>query len=135
MENEQEEKNWFGRNWKWLIPVGCLGFIVICFACVGTIYGTVVVAMRSSEPYQEGMSRVQNSSEVQAALGTPIEPGLLLQGNINIENSGGDANIQVPLNGSSGSGTLSVVAVRSGGIWEYIEVEVETDSGQVIDLR
>ena len=135
MENEQEEKNWVQRNWKWFIPVGCLGSVAACMLCIGLIFGVVIVSIRASTPYQDGLARAQNSAEVQAALGPPIEPGLFIQGNISVENSSGDANFQVPLNGTSDSGTLYVVAVRSGGVWEFIELEVETDYGQVIDLR
>ena len=26
--NQPQERNWWNRNWKWFVPVGCLGAIV-----------------------------------------------------------------------------------------------------------
>ena len=27
--NQPQERNWWNRNWKWFVPVGCLGAIVL----------------------------------------------------------------------------------------------------------
>ena len=36
---QSDNRNWFGRNWKWFVPVSCLsvlGAVVVCVAIVGT---------------------------------------------------------------------------------------------------
>jgi hypothetical protein len=27
MMNQPQERNWWNRNWKWFVPLGCLGTI------------------------------------------------------------------------------------------------------------
>ena len=79
---------WFSRNWKWALPVGCLLPLVLCgggiLVFVFVVYGAVTGAIRSSDAYQEGMSRARSNPEVVAALGEPIESGWLISGNINV---------------------------------------------------
>jgi hypothetical protein len=29
------QRSWLGRNWKWLVPVGCLGVFVLSVALCG----------------------------------------------------------------------------------------------------
>ena len=70
-----------------------------------------------------------------AALGTPIEEGFFVVGNLEVNGSGGFAELAIPVSGPKASGTLYVVADKSGPNWYFstLELAVE-DTGEWIDL-
>jgi len=140
MEQSPPQRSWWSRNWKWALPVGCLLPLVLCgggaVVFFGLIYGVVTGAIRSSDAYQEGMSRARSNPEVVAALGEPIESGWLISGSINVNGPSGNADVSIPISGPKGSGTLSIVGTRSAGRWQYstMEVEISGRPGR-IDVR
>ena len=50
---EPQSKGWWGRNWKWFLPVGCLGLIVIALGGITLVLGI----MKSSDVYKESVAR------------------------------------------------------------------------------
>ncbi|MGE3912221.1 MAG: cytochrome c oxidase assembly factor 1 family protein [Chloroflexota bacterium] len=111
------------------MPVGCLGSLVVFVGgivlFVFLVYSGVTTLIRSSDPFQEAMSRAQAHPDVQAALGTPLEPGFWLSGSIKTSGSSGNADISIPVSGPKGSGTIYVVGTKSAGAWRYTAMEVE----------
>ena len=92
-------------------------------------------AIQSSDPYQESLARAKQHSDVQQLLGTPIEEGWFVLGNIEVNNNSGNADLQIPISGPKGSGTISVVATKIGGKWEYSWMQVESPTlEEPIDL-
>ncbi len=124
---EPKGKSWFGRNWKWCLPVGCLGVLAPVVACVALVFFGVFGALKSSEVYLVAVERAQQDPRVTSELGTPIEPGMMVSGSISLENSSGEAELSIPLSGPQNSGTLHVVAQKSGGTWTYSVMEVEVE--------
>lgn len=90
--------------------------------------------MKSSDVYREALHRAQNHPEVQAAIGTPIEAGWWMSGQINIQNETGNANISIPISGPKGKGTIHAVATKEGGHWRYSRLDVEVEGKQTINL-
>lgn len=125
MHEKAVRKSWFARHWFWVVPVGCLSVLALVAAFVGAILLVVFGAMRSSDAYGIAMERAEQSDEVVAALGEPIEAGWLVSGNIQVNGPSGDANLSVPLSGPSGEGTLYVVAEKKAGQWHFDTMEVE----------
>ena len=121
--------NWWSRNWKWALPVGCLLPLVICgggFALFfSVIYGAVTGAIRNSDAYQQGMAQARANPEVVAALGEPIESGFWISGSIDVSGPSGNVDVSIPISGPKGSGTLYIVGTRSGGRWQYSTMDVE----------
>ena len=105
------------------------GFIFLLFS---TIFGF----MKSSEPYKVAMTRANASAEVRAALGAPIESGMMVSGSISTSGSEGSANFAIPIFGPGGKGSIHLKADKSSGRWTYKTLEVEIP-GQpdTIDLR
>jgi hypothetical protein len=65
---------------------------------------------------------------VTAALGSPVEPGLFTySGNISDAGPIGHAEVVFPISGPKGSGTVYLVADKSGGKWEFKVLEVTLD--------
>jgi len=65
MENQTQKKSWFKRNWPWVVPVGgCLTLIVIFFVFIGTAIFGVSKMFTGSEPYKDGLDKVQRDEYV-----------------------------------------------------------------------
>ena len=135
MENVSEEKGWLARNWKWLIPLGGCGTILMCVVCLALIFVTVFGVIKSSDVYEQALIMTQNNPKAQEALGTPIKAGFLPSGSIDVDGSGGEADLEIPVSGPDGSGTLYAVATKSAGKWKFTTLElVMDDSGMRINL-
>ena len=126
--------SWWSRNWKWFVPVGCLGVFVLICGCCGGIGGTVFYSLHNSWVYSEGVKLAQQDAEVVAELGAPIEASWLAVGSINIANDVGNANLTISLSGSKQKGTLYVDAYKQAGQWHFKSAVVETAGGKKIDL-
>lgn len=128
--------NWWSRNWKWFVPTLVVTGMALIAAFILAIMSFVFGLMKSSEPYQTGLSRARADAAVVATLGEPITPGYFVQGNINTSGSSGEANLAIPLKGSRGAATLYVEASKQAGEWQYETLVVALDEGgQRIDLR
>lgn len=128
-------KNWFSRNWKWFVPAGCIG-IIILFILIGLLFIIMIFSfLKSSEAYQDALSIAQNHPEVQEALGYPIKDSFFVQGNIHTSGQSGNADYTIPVKGPLGQGTIYVQASKSSGIWTYSVLIIEIkESGQRINL-
>lgn len=127
--------NWWSRNWKWFVPTLVVTGMALIAAFVLAIMSFVFGMMKSSEPYQTGLSRARADAAVVEALGEPITPGYFVQGNIDGSAASGEANLAIPLKGSRGAATLYVEANKRAGEWQYETLVVALDGGQRIDLR
>jgi hypothetical protein len=125
---------WWSRNWKWFVPVGCLSIIVVAAASVAAILALVFGAMRSADVYKDALSRARANPEVGRALGTPIDAGWMMSGHINVTNRSGDADIEIPISGPKGKGSIRAVATKSEGKWTYSRLVVQPEHGDAIDL-
>ena len=112
--NLAPQRGWWSRNWKWVVPVGCLGMLASC-GCIGAlIFGFVFGAIKNTGAYTEAVAVATSDSEVQATLGTKIETSFP-QGSVNSSNGRTTANLSIPLDGSKADGVLRVEAVDNGG--------------------
>src|ERR687894_2188048 len=93
----QQQKGCLGRNWKWMLPVGCLGLILAGVALVAGIVFVAMSAIKSSEVYKGALGVVQSHPEAVERLGQPIQDGWFVKGNVRFDSSGGNANFEVPV--------------------------------------
>ena len=127
--------NWWTRNWKWFVPVGCLSLILIFCAFLAVVIGAASSMMKSSDAYKAGLARAQASAAVTEALGSPIAPGWFTSGSVNVSGGSGEAHLEIPISGPKGKGTIYVEATKSAGEWSYSKLEVAiAASGERIDL-
>jgi hypothetical protein len=115
------------RNWKWMVPVGCLSVMGCCGCGAGAIVVGVFGVMKQSDVYQQALAEVRKDPEVANALGRPIEAGWWLTGNIQTSGSSGHADIAVPVSGPKAGGTMYVRAVKQGSRWKFTRLAVEVD--------
>ncbi|HEX8149480.1 MAG TPA: cytochrome c oxidase assembly factor Coa1 family protein [Pyrinomonadaceae bacterium] len=121
---QPQQKGCLGRNWKWMLPVGCLGLILAGVALVGGIVFVAMSAIRSSEVYQGALKVAQTHPAAVERLGEPIRDGWLVKGNVKFDGNGGNANFEIPVSGPKGSGTLHVRAVSPDGAWMYERLDL-----------
>lgn len=129
------KSNWWKRNWKWFVPVGCFSIAVLFVAFVAAVVLIVFSAVKSTDVYKDALTRAKAHPAVIEALGSPITEGFLLSGNTNVNGASGEANLSIPVSGPKGKGTIYVAATKSLGRWNYSGLVLEiAKTHQRIDL-
>jgi TonB family protein len=130
----QQPKGCLGRNWKWMLPVGCLGLILGLVALVAGILFVAMSAVKSSDVYQGALKVAQAHPAATERLGEPVRDGWLVKGNVEVDAGGGNANLEIPVSGPKGSGTLLVRAVSPDGAWMYERLDLAVEGGETVSL-
>ena len=132
---QSEKKGWWSRNWKWFVPMGCLGLILLAVLGVGSILYLVFSMIRSSDVVQTAVAQAEASAVVTETLGSPLEVGLLVTGNISVSGPSGRASLSIPLSGPNGKATLYVDANRTAGQWQPSSLIIQfKEDGSRVDL-
>ena len=127
--------NWWKRNWKWFVPLGCFSIAALFVVFVGSVVLIVFSAVKSTNVYKNAYGRAKAHPEVIEALGSPITEGFFVSGNTNVNGASGEANLSIPVAGPKGKGTIYVAAKKSLGQWNYTGLVVEiAKTHQRIDL-
>ncbi|HEX7957650.1 MAG TPA: cytochrome c oxidase assembly factor Coa1 family protein [Pyrinomonadaceae bacterium] len=129
-----QQKGCWGRNWKWIVPVGCLGLILGGVALVLGIVAIAMSAIKSSDVYQGALKVAQTHPAAVERLGEPVKDGWFVKGNIKVDAAGGNADFEIPVSGPKRSGKLFVRAVNPDGAWMYERLELATDGGGTVSL-
>ena len=120
---------------KWGL-IGCGAIIVLGAAIICAVVVFAFGAMKRTDVYKGALNRAQNDPRVVAALGSPIEGGWWIKGNINRDmNHGGNAEMTFPISGPKGHGSEHVVATHDGSNWIFERLTVTPDGGTPIDLN
>jgi hypothetical protein len=131
----QPKGNWWTRNWKWFVPTGCLGVLILFALFVGGVVLIVFGALKSTDVYKDAVARAKANPAVVEALGSPIQEGIFVSGNSQVSGPSGESNLSIPISGPKGKGTIYLKAVKSLGRWNYVDLVVEIQkTGQRIDL-
>src|SRR6266496_5891612 len=127
--------NWWKRNWKWFVPMGCFTVALLFLAFIGSILVIVFSTMRSTDVYKDALARAKTDPAVIEALGSPIKDGFIVSGNTNVNGASGESNLAIPISGPKGTGTIYVSATKSLGRWIYSGLVVEVSgTHERIDL-
>jgi Cytochrome oxidase complex assembly protein 1 len=113
--------------------IGCGVLILLGAAGVAGLVVFVFGAIKSTHVYTEAVRRAQSNPQVIARLGTPIEPGWWVSGNVNIHNDSGTAQISIPIHGPKVSATIHADAIEENSSWKFTRLVVE-GGGPPIDL-
>ena len=134
--NMAPQRSWWSRNWKWAVPVGCLGLMVSCcgFALVAGALGWNTITNNPASV--RAVEIAQADSEVQAVLGTPIQTSpWKQQSEVSYKNGRSTAQATIELDGPKADGVLRIDAIELNDNWSYLVLEVEVPGRQPIDLR
>ena len=128
-------RNWWKRNWKWFVPLGCFSIALLFVVFVGSVVAIVFSAVKSTDVYKGALAQAKAHPAVIEALGSPITGEFLVSGNTNVNGASGEANLAIPVSGPKGKGTIYVAAKKSLGRWEYSGLVLEiANTHQRIDL-
>jgi hypothetical protein len=132
---ERARRSWWGRNWFWVVPAGCLLPVALCGGLVTLILTVAFGAIKSSAPFTESWAAVRQHPEARQLLGDPMEPGFFITGSIHVSGAAGDADISYSVSGPKGSGTVCVVAEKAAGQWQSKTLVLKSGkTGEGIDL-
>jgi hypothetical protein len=127
--------NWWTRNWKWFVPLGCFSVAVLFVVFVASVMLIVFTAVKSTDVYKDAVARAKSHPAVLEALGSPVTEGFLVSGNTNVDGASGEANLSIPVSGPKAKGTIYVAANKSLGRWNYSGLVLEiANTHQRIDL-
>jgi hypothetical protein len=114
-----------------MIPSGCLSLILF----VVLLFVAVFSMMKKSDVYQHSMEVAQKNEQVIEKIGNQIESDGMISGNISTTNYSGNAQLDIPIKGTKGTGLLHVIAVKQNNIWTYHTLEFyKKDSDAPINL-
>jgi hypothetical protein len=109
--------------------------LLLVVAFVFVIMSIVFGAMKSSDAYKGALAKAKADPRVVKALGSPIKDGFFAGGNVNVSGTSGHADMNIPISGPKGKGTIYFVATKFAGEWTFSKLIVEVaNTGQRIDL-
>ncbi len=115
-----QQKSWFRRNWLWVVPAGgCLTIILLFIFGIGAAIFGVTKLFTESAPYTYALEQASNDERVIQFLGNSIESDGIMQGNISLSNNNGHADITIPIKGTKGSGSVTIIGEKEDGTWTY----------------
>ncbi len=127
-------RGWWGRNWKWVVPVVVLTPVLVCGGLLTLVFSVAFSAIKNEWFYEQAVAQTQANAEVTAILGTPIDAGFP-SGDLHRSGRSGHADLSIPISGPDGKGTIYLVAEKSNGQWSFSTLEVAIQpTGELIDL-
>ena len=120
---------------KWSL-IGCSILFVLVLAVCAVVLIFAFGALKRTDVYKGALRRAQDDPRVVAALGSPVEGGLWVKGNIHFDaNSGGNAELTFPIHGPKGKAMEHAVATYENRQWTYETLTVQPEGGPKIDLN
>lgn len=130
------QSNWLLRNWKWVLPSGCLLVFLSVLVFAAAVFFVVTSAMKQSEAYKVAVARARENPSLIDAIGTPMQEGRFTSGSTNATGASGEASLAIPISGPRGKATIFVEARKSAGLWQFQTLVAQVEkSGQRIDLK
>lgn len=125
MEEIKLQKSWWGRNWKWVVPVGgCFSLIVLMILGLGGLIFGFTSAVNDSTAFKEAMKRTSENEYIVSTLGEPIEKDGLGSTSMNYSNGLKTVQFSIPIKGPNGTATLKVIGEGIDDTWKYAQMDV-----------
>lgn len=118
-----------------LIVPGVVAAIGVITLFVFLLFTGINKAFTSSWAYEYALNTAQNSKEISDSIGKPVIQKGFISGSINITGNRGEADLVIPIEGSSGKGSLSLYAEKSNDEWKMLKLTFyNSETGEVIVL-
>ncbi len=129
MNNELvPEKNWFKRNWKWLVP--SLLFLILCGAILSLISigntTDVIQAYSDNSLYEKAIEKAKTNQRVIEVIGEieQIDKLAILEGTAIYSNNNNSIETSIRIKGTKGKGKMDIVADKKGTEWIYNKINI-----------
>ncbi len=93
----------------------------------GLIFYGITSVMKGTDAYKMSMSEVRASKRVAEVLGSPIESGWFVVGNVSISGIQGSADLSIPVSGPKCDGNVISRSKKEMGIWKIYLLIVRSD--------
>jgi len=105
--------------------------VLIVFARLVAPFAFGVLRNRNADVTKLALERARSNITVVQRLGQPLEPGWIISGNVFTSGSYANANaeLEIPVHGNKGRGTIYVGATRLWGLWLFTTLEVAFSDG------
>jgi len=70
------------------------------------VFEFTTTLIRSSDAYKIAVQKAEQSPLVWSKIGHPFQIGMLIEGNISLNNDSGEAELSIPISGDLGSGHI-----------------------------
>ncbi len=128
-------KPWWIRRWKTVVTLSVIGGLLAFAGFITILFSLTFGLMRQSGAYQQAVAAAKADHTVVETLGTPIEAGYFVMGEIELGRHRGYANLSIPISGPRAKATIYVEADKVGEHWSFRSLEVVVDgTGQWIHL-
>lgn len=123
----------------WII-IGASMFAVLVFFLSAVVVLALLafnLTIKKSEPYAQTWLLLNQSPKVVETIGTPIKPGLLAAGNIEVSGPSGHADLSFPIEGPKGKARVYVKATKEMGVWKMdrVVLDVKTPTPQRFEIE
>ena len=112
-------------GWKILLFV--LLLVVAAGYGVSRLVTSFDTLMRGNFAYTEGLRLLSENRAAKAILGSPIEAGDILGGNVNLQNLDGVAQYKLAVKGSQCEGVYYIRADKTMGTWDIYLMVLQSD--------
>ena len=125
------QRRWFGRNWKWFVPLSLVLVLVLGGGTGFYLTFRTQIELRFSTAYADTLSAVQKAKKVTDVLGEPITAVRWLPGG---DLSDGRANVSFDVQGPKGTAEVKSAASCLDGKWGLATLVVTVHDGPTIKL-
>ena len=127
--------SWWNRHWKAVVALSVVAGLLAVAGVVTLVFSLTFGVMRQSGAYRQAVAAAKADDAVVKTLGTPIEEGYFVMGQIELSRDRGYANLTIPISGPRAKATIYVEADKVGTHWSFRSLEVVVDgTGQWIHL-
>lgn len=104
--------------------------LLCCFIGTLTILFSFRFLLINSDAYQHTLNTIKNNEFVQTKLGKTISTRFLVGGRVGYN----AANLQIPIYGKNGQGTIEAVLRKEKGKWTIVRLKLIVNSEKEYDL-
>jgi hypothetical protein len=113
--------------------LGALALLVVLFA--GAIVGLALYTIGHSEAAMTAKSFLKQNEKLKEDIGEVQDFGSFVTGNVNVQNSDGNATLYLKVIGARRTVNASVdLAYRQGQKWRVTDASYVNEAGQTVDL-
>nr|WP_321230470.1 cytochrome c oxidase assembly factor Coa1 family protein [uncultured Psychroserpens sp.] len=137
-----QNRNWWQRNWKWLIPstVIMFGLLMFLFSGLGGAATDISKAYVEKDLYNNAFEKVKANDKASEVLGElqPIDNLAILEGAVNYSNDNKTIKSSIRIVGPKARGKLDIIADKVDDVWVYklikVRVKQPKDQKQTIEV-
>ena len=123
------EKSWFKKNWKWVLPLFFLFFVVIYLVSSsswGGLLGDYGKAYADSSLYVIPLKKARDNARVKEVLGEiePMGKMAIINGAIHYSDDNSAVESTIKIFGEKGKAMLDISAKRIDGEWLYHKINI-----------